>query len=195
MGGHFLMRSKKKLYPLSEVYRLLESGPVVLVTTARAGRANVTPCRIVSPPPTTVCSRSKRRWPSCTACSAMPASSPTSPICGGIPSFPNCWALNGWPVNRHCHVSFRRGLDRLPSRKEGYTLDLESTRLAAQGWTSGRRWRAVTPSRGSGPVCIRCWRSSPRCGWWPSYLYALSLVWLNLSHYWYGVLPKWLAPH
>ena len=101
------MRSKKKLYPLSEVYRLLESGPVVLVTTARAGRANVTPCRIVSPPPTTVCSRSKRRWPSCTACSAMPASSPTSPICGGIPSFPNCWALNGWPVNRHCHVSFR----------------------------------------------------------------------------------------
>jgi flavin reductase (DIM6/NTAB) family NADH-FMN oxidoreductase RutF len=37
------MRSKKKLYPLSEVYRLLESGPVVLVTTARAGRANVMP--------------------------------------------------------------------------------------------------------------------------------------------------------
>jgi len=27
------------------------------------------------------------------------------------------------------------------------------------------------------------------------YLYALSLVWLTLSHYWYGVLPKWLDPH
>ena len=34
---------KKKPYPLSEVYRLLEPGPVVLVTTARAGRANVMP--------------------------------------------------------------------------------------------------------------------------------------------------------
>jgi hypothetical protein len=27
------------------------------------------------------------------------------------------------------------------------------------------------------------------------YLYLLSLVWLTLSHYWYGVLPKWLDPH
>jgi flavin reductase (DIM6/NTAB) family NADH-FMN oxidoreductase RutF len=34
---------KKKSFPLSEVYRLLEPGPVVLVTTARAGRANVMP--------------------------------------------------------------------------------------------------------------------------------------------------------
>jgi len=36
-------RMKKKSFPLSEVYRLLEPGPVVLVTTARAGRANVMP--------------------------------------------------------------------------------------------------------------------------------------------------------
>lgn len=34
---------KKKPFPLSEVYRLLEPGPVVLVTTARAARANVMP--------------------------------------------------------------------------------------------------------------------------------------------------------
>ena len=34
---------KKTSFPLSEVYRLLESGPVVLVTTARAGRANIMP--------------------------------------------------------------------------------------------------------------------------------------------------------
>ena len=34
---------KKKPFPLSEVYRLLEPGPVVLVTTARAGRANIMP--------------------------------------------------------------------------------------------------------------------------------------------------------
>ena len=27
------------------------------------------------------------------------------------------------------------------------------------------------------------------------YLYVLSLVWLTLSHHWYGVLPKWLDPH
>ena len=33
----------KKTFPLSEVYRLLEPGPVVLLTTARAGRANVMP--------------------------------------------------------------------------------------------------------------------------------------------------------
>ncbi len=26
-------------------------------------------------------------------------------------------------------------------------------------------------------------------------LYVLSLVWLTLSHHWYGVLPKWLDPH
>ena len=34
---------KKKVFPLSEVYRLLEPGPVVLLTTIRAGRANVMP--------------------------------------------------------------------------------------------------------------------------------------------------------
>src|SRR5450759_1138213 len=34
---------KKITFPLSEVYRLLEPGPVVLVTTARAGRANIMP--------------------------------------------------------------------------------------------------------------------------------------------------------
>ena len=34
---------KKKKFPLSEVYRLLEPGPVVLLTTIRAGRANVMP--------------------------------------------------------------------------------------------------------------------------------------------------------
>ena len=27
------------------------------------------------------------------------------------------------------------------------------------------------------------------------YLYVLSLVWLTLSHNWYGLLPKWLDPH
>ena len=34
---------KKKSFPLAEVYRLLEPGPVVLVTTSRAGRPNVMP--------------------------------------------------------------------------------------------------------------------------------------------------------
>jgi len=33
----------KKSYPLSKVYGLLEPGPVVLVTTAREGRANIMP--------------------------------------------------------------------------------------------------------------------------------------------------------
>ncbi len=32
---------KKTTFPLSEVYRLLESGPVVMVTTASKGRANI----------------------------------------------------------------------------------------------------------------------------------------------------------
>jgi hypothetical protein len=27
------------------------------------------------------------------------------------------------------------------------------------------------------------------------YLYLLSLVWLTLSHHWYGLLPNWLDPH
>jgi hypothetical protein len=27
------------------------------------------------------------------------------------------------------------------------------------------------------------------------YLYVLSLLWLTLSHHWYGVLPKWLDPY
>jgi len=26
-------------------------------------------------------------------------------------------------------------------------------------------------------------------------LYLLSLIWLVLSHHWYGVLPQWLDPH
>jgi flavin reductase (DIM6/NTAB) family NADH-FMN oxidoreductase RutF len=34
---------KKISFPLSEVYRLLEPGPVVLLTTIRAGRANAMP--------------------------------------------------------------------------------------------------------------------------------------------------------
>jgi flavin reductase (DIM6/NTAB) family NADH-FMN oxidoreductase RutF len=34
---------KRTAFPLSEVYRLLEPGPVVLVTTARKGRANIMP--------------------------------------------------------------------------------------------------------------------------------------------------------
>jgi flavin reductase (DIM6/NTAB) family NADH-FMN oxidoreductase RutF len=32
---------KKKTLPLSRVYRLLEPGPVVMVTTARKGQANI----------------------------------------------------------------------------------------------------------------------------------------------------------
>lgn len=35
--------AKKRAFPLAQVYRLLEPGPVVLVTTARAGRANIMP--------------------------------------------------------------------------------------------------------------------------------------------------------
>jgi flavin reductase (DIM6/NTAB) family NADH-FMN oxidoreductase RutF len=35
--------AKKTAFPLSEVYRLLEPGPVVLLTTVRAGRPNVMP--------------------------------------------------------------------------------------------------------------------------------------------------------
>ena len=31
----------KKSFPLSKVYGLLESGPVVMVTTARGGRSNI----------------------------------------------------------------------------------------------------------------------------------------------------------
>ena len=34
-------RMKKTAFPLSQVYRLLEPGPVVMVTTAREGRANI----------------------------------------------------------------------------------------------------------------------------------------------------------
>jgi len=34
---------RKRKFPLSRVYRLLEPGPVVLVTTARKGRANIMP--------------------------------------------------------------------------------------------------------------------------------------------------------
>jgi flavin reductase (DIM6/NTAB) family NADH-FMN oxidoreductase RutF len=35
--------TKKRDFPLEQVYGLLESGPVVLVSTSRAGRANVMP--------------------------------------------------------------------------------------------------------------------------------------------------------
>src|SRR5512137_1138494 len=35
--------TRKKEYPLAQVYGLLEPGPVVLVTTARAGQANIMP--------------------------------------------------------------------------------------------------------------------------------------------------------
>jgi flavin reductase (DIM6/NTAB) family NADH-FMN oxidoreductase RutF len=35
--------TRKREFPLAQVYGLLEPGPVVLVTPARAGRANVMP--------------------------------------------------------------------------------------------------------------------------------------------------------
>ena len=35
--------AKKRVFPLAQVYGLLEPGPVVLVTTARAGQANIMP--------------------------------------------------------------------------------------------------------------------------------------------------------
>ena len=35
------LAARKKPFPLSEVYRLLEPGPVVLLTTAQDGRANI----------------------------------------------------------------------------------------------------------------------------------------------------------
>jgi len=35
--------AKNREFPLAQVYRLLEPGPVLLVTTARSGRANVMP--------------------------------------------------------------------------------------------------------------------------------------------------------
>jgi len=35
--------ARKREFPLAQVYGLLEPGPVVLVTTARAGRANIMP--------------------------------------------------------------------------------------------------------------------------------------------------------
>ncbi len=38
-----LPRSRKKTLALSRVYRLLEPGPVILLTTCRRGRANVMP--------------------------------------------------------------------------------------------------------------------------------------------------------
>ena len=38
-----MARAKKRAFLLAQVYGLLEPGPVVLVTTARAGRANIMP--------------------------------------------------------------------------------------------------------------------------------------------------------
>jgi len=35
--------AKRREFPLAQVYGLLEPGPVVLVTTARAGRTNIMP--------------------------------------------------------------------------------------------------------------------------------------------------------
>jgi hypothetical protein len=43
--------AKKKEFPLAQVYGLLEPGPVVLVTTARAGRANIMDNERVDPKP------------------------------------------------------------------------------------------------------------------------------------------------
>jgi len=37
--------AKKREFPLAQVYGLLEPGPVVLVTTARAGERTSCPCR------------------------------------------------------------------------------------------------------------------------------------------------------
>ena len=59
------------------------------------------------------------------------------------------------------------GLNRLPSAKAGYTLDLDSTRLLhADGHQEGA---AVGCTRqGLKPCLLRCWRCWRRCGWWRS---------------------------
>ena len=43
--------AEKREFPLEQVYGLLEPGPVVLVTTARAGRANIMDNERVDPKP------------------------------------------------------------------------------------------------------------------------------------------------
>jgi len=57
-------RMSKKTFPLSRVYQLVEPGPVVMVTTARAGRANIMPMSwhmmLEFEPPIVACVISKR---------------------------------------------------------------------------------------------------------------------------------------
>jgi hypothetical protein len=45
-----MARAKKRAFPLAQVYGLLEPGPVVLVTTARAGRANIKQASVLNGP-------------------------------------------------------------------------------------------------------------------------------------------------
>ena len=56
----------RRSFPLSEVYRLLEPGPVVLLTTARKGRANIMPqswhMMIEFEPPMVACVVSNRNF-------------------------------------------------------------------------------------------------------------------------------------
>jgi len=56
----------KRTFPLSKVYRLLEPGPVVLVTTAHKGKANIMTqswhTMMEFEPPLVGCVISGRRW-------------------------------------------------------------------------------------------------------------------------------------
>ncbi len=73
-------------------------------------------------------------------------------------------------VNLRCFRSlWHWGLNRLPSTKEGYTLDLDSTRLLHEdGHQEGSVRLRVHPARSQAPVCIRFWRCWLRCVWWRS---------------------------
>lgn len=56
-------------------------------------------------------------------------------------------------------------LERLPSRREGYALDLDSTRLLHEDGHQEGVEVGYTRA-GTKPCCIRCWRSSAKCVWW-----------------------------
>ena len=105
---------KKKSFPLSEVYRLLEPGPVVLVTTSRAGWANVMPMSwhlmLEFEPPLVGCVISNRNYSFATvkATKECVINIPTVPLATKVVA---CGNLSGRAANKFLAV----GLTPVPA--------------------------------------------------------------------------------
>ena len=86
-------------------------------------------------------------------------------------------------------LSVKKGLPRADTAAKSPPMKA-SEKQAAPGSAASEKQPATTQPEQDAPATL-----GQKIFIVVLYLYILSLVWLTLSHHWYGVLPTWLDPH